>query len=246
MNNNNKQFFWEVKEFFNKKPILEQKNEKKDILKTIKEVVSSNMNSQVFDTKSAKQNIINSSKDIKTTTNYLLNNYNSISAKQTPNSIGKAPNKVSNLFNLYEMMGPNTPSSTGNVGRPRNMQANPDSASAEMVNVNPPPSSVSGYISRTRPIVAGTNASTEDQTQSPLTQDQKDLKQTVDASGNPITAVDPSANSAEESKEEKLERQKNSLLDAASRGGPGFGKVRDPMRASSNEILYGHSVKAYR
>jgi len=262
MSNNNKQFFWEVKQFFNKKPILEQKTQKKDVLKTIKEVVSSNMNSKSVNLNDVRQNIANSSQNIKNTANYLLHNYQSTNAKETPNRIGNAPNKVNNLFNLYEMMGPNAPSSTAPVGRPRTTTDTVDSSSSSMAQVNPPSASVSGYPARTqRSVLPGTNAQTV--TQNEINQQAKELKQALGdstdvtptasapaantATNSTTNTATPAANSQQESQEDKLQRQKDDLLASFDSDTSQYnGRIRNPLNASKNEILYGHSVRAYR
>lgn len=100
MDKNNKQHYWEVKDFLNKKP-LNEGSKKPNLKNSIIEILSST-NSEKNNLTEVNKKIINSSIDAKNKTMHLLDSYTSQIKKQTPNSQGSAKNIVSNLFNVNE------------------------------------------------------------------------------------------------------------------------------------------------
>ena len=101
MNKNNRQQYWEVKDFLTKKPLNESSN-KPNLKKSIVEILSATKPVGQNNLNEINKKIINSSNDVKNKTTNLLNSYTDQIKKQTPNSKGSAKNIVSNLFNVNE------------------------------------------------------------------------------------------------------------------------------------------------
>lgn len=102
-NKNNRQFFWEVKQFFNGNSLNEsKKTPQKGILDTVKGVMGSRSNIDGPNSYAVREAIKHSSSGLKNLTSNLLYNYGSQKIKDQTNSPGNSKNSVSNLFNLSE------------------------------------------------------------------------------------------------------------------------------------------------
>jgi len=104
MYNNNRQFFWEVKQFLTKPKLNESVNVKQpSLLDAVKNVISSSSNTSVPPI-SAVDGIVNSGGELKHKTSLLLNSFPNKMEKQNPSSVAYTKNLTSNMFNLNEQM----------------------------------------------------------------------------------------------------------------------------------------------
>lgn len=102
-NKNNRQYFWEVKQFFNKPQLNEAKKPTiNGILDTVKGVLNSNFNVREPNSFAIREGIRNSSSQIKNMTSDLLNQYGSKRSSEMPNNASQTKNITSNLFNVNE------------------------------------------------------------------------------------------------------------------------------------------------
>lgn len=101
-NKNNRQFFWEVKQFFNKPQLNESATPKPDLLNTVKSIMSSDRGIDGGTEFKVREGIINSGRDLKQKTADLLDSYSHKKYTQTPLSSGKGQNRTGNLFNINE------------------------------------------------------------------------------------------------------------------------------------------------
>ena len=102
-NKNNRQYFWEVKQFFNKPQLNEAKKPTTNgILDTVKGVLNSNFNVREPNSFAIREGIRNSSSQIKNMTSDLLNQYGSKRSSEMPNNASQTKNITSNLFNINE------------------------------------------------------------------------------------------------------------------------------------------------
>jgi hypothetical protein len=102
-NKNNKQYFWEVKQFFNKPQLNEAKKPTTNgILDTVKGVLNSNFNVREPNSFAIREGIKNSSSQIKNMTSNLLDQYGSKRSAEMPSNVSQPKNITSNLFNINE------------------------------------------------------------------------------------------------------------------------------------------------
>lgn len=102
-NKNNRQYFWEVKQFFNKPQLNEAKKPTTNgILDTVKGVLNSNFNVREPNSFAIREGIRNSSSQIKNMTSNLLNQYGSKRSSEMPSNVSQTKNITSNLFNINE------------------------------------------------------------------------------------------------------------------------------------------------
>jgi hypothetical protein len=101
MDKNNKQHYWEVKDFLYKKPLSEDVS-KPNLKNSISEILSKSSSNTFFELNEINKKIINSSNDLQNRSLSLLNHFSKSVEKQTPISKGNAKNIVSNLFNINE------------------------------------------------------------------------------------------------------------------------------------------------
>ena len=98
-NNKNKQFYWEVKDFLNRKqPIAQTKPS--SLKNTINNIMESKFNTSEVNYEESKNSIVNSSTDAKIGAIRLLNSFDYNMHKQKPNSNTSSKNIITNLFNI--------------------------------------------------------------------------------------------------------------------------------------------------
>jgi hypothetical protein len=100
-NKQNKQFYWEVKEFLErKKPV--QKAPQSSLNGVVRNIMESNYNKigpNYYETKDA---IINSSRSTQRAVSDVLNNYSYNMILQNPSCKGYSANITSNIFNIVK------------------------------------------------------------------------------------------------------------------------------------------------
>lgn len=101
-NKNNRQFFWEVKQFFNKPQLNESTTPKPDLLNTVKNILSADKGLDGGNAFRVREGIVNSGYDLKQKTSNLLNNFSDKKINQSPISISHGSNITSNIFNINE------------------------------------------------------------------------------------------------------------------------------------------------
>lgn len=101
-NNNNKQFFWEVKDFLGKNHHPKPSPKQPDILSTINEVVNFKTNKQSPNLYEVKDSILNSSSSTKKAVNRVLNSYKQKLNLEQNNCKAYSNNITTNMFNLFK------------------------------------------------------------------------------------------------------------------------------------------------
>jgi hypothetical protein len=117
-NKQNRQFYWEVKDFFAGKALNESKKSvsKPNILRDIKNVMNSVKPLSETEKREAFRGYSQISNEVKNKTSQMLNAYNEKINVEKPFSKGNAANYTTNLFNLNEQLAASTMGSGNNLG----------------------------------------------------------------------------------------------------------------------------------
>ena len=100
-NNNNKQFFWQVKDFMSKTQPA-PKPKQNSLLNNVKNVMNSTANTSKPNIYEAKHGIVNSSRETKQAVSNVLNTVKNSMDKQAPSCKAYTNNIISNPFNLFK------------------------------------------------------------------------------------------------------------------------------------------------
>jgi hypothetical protein len=105
-NKQNRQFYWEVKDFFAGKALNESKKpvSKPNILRDIKNVMNSSKPLSEMEKREAFKGYAQISKEVQNKTSQMLNAYSEKMQAQKPFSKGNAANYTTNMFNLNEQL----------------------------------------------------------------------------------------------------------------------------------------------
>ena len=101
-NNNNKQFFWQVKDFLTRSNEPNFVKKPPSLVSSVKEVVNFNKNKFGPNIYEARSSIVQSSGQTKAAVSNVLNTFNSKIEKQKAENKAYSNNFTSNLFNLFK------------------------------------------------------------------------------------------------------------------------------------------------
>lgn len=101
-NNNNKQFYWKVKDFLQKKPDVAPPQKPNSLLGAVNKVMNSSANIRTPNIYEAKDGIVSSSRQAKQAASNVLNTFNNAMEKQKASCKGYSNNITSNMFNLFK------------------------------------------------------------------------------------------------------------------------------------------------
>jgi len=98
-NKQNRQFYWEVKEFLERKQPV-QKAPQSSLNGVVRNIMESHVNTVEPNYYETKEAIVNSSRNMQQAVSNVLNNYSYKMILQNPLHKGQASNITSNLFNI--------------------------------------------------------------------------------------------------------------------------------------------------
>ena len=101
-NNNNKQFFWQVKDFLGKNHQPKTSPKPSSLVTTVKDVMSFNKNTTGPNIYEARDGIINGSRNVKQAVSNVLNVHDQKMQVEKPSCKAYTNNVTSNLFNLFK------------------------------------------------------------------------------------------------------------------------------------------------
>ena len=99
-NNNNKQFFWQVKDFLGKKQEPKVNSKSSNLIGTVKDVMAFGANANRPNIHEARNGIVNSSQNTKHAVSNVLNSHDQKMQAEKPSCKAYSNNITSNLFNL--------------------------------------------------------------------------------------------------------------------------------------------------
>lgn len=100
-NKNNRQFYWQVKDFLTKKPDVQPKPQN-TLVNTVKSVINNNMNRASANIDQARQGIANSSGATKNAVSNILNMHDANMQREKSPHKGYTNNVTSNIFNIFK------------------------------------------------------------------------------------------------------------------------------------------------
>ena len=101
-NKNNRQFFWQVKDFMSKTPSSTPKPKQNSLVNTVTNVINSSANTTKPNIHEAKYGIVNSSRNTKQAVSNVLDTVKNSMDKQAPSCKAYTKNIISNPFNLFK------------------------------------------------------------------------------------------------------------------------------------------------
>lgn len=254
-NKQDRQFFWNVKDFLGKRSDPKPFTNTSPIHDSIKNVMS-----QTKPVPVPVNEIVNSSTDIKNAAMNLLNAFGKSHTKQLPQDKNRAKNITTNIFNLHEMTRKavsNMPSPGGVLTRTQENEFTfRPFYETQPENENPgekPESAPNPGLASDDASLAGTNINTLDYVDMNLNLGAVRRKTTLpgvkaNVPDAPFMLQSPKEPSPPSIKTTPVPSIKPAKVDAPQPSSFGADpvKLRSPLRATNNEILYGHSRRAYR
>jgi hypothetical protein len=101
-NTNNKQFFWQVKDFMTKRHEPKVNKQPTSLQKSVMNVMNGSANVKGPNIYEARNGIVNSSRQAKDSVRHVMNIIQTVNEKQQPISKLYSKNIVSNPFNLFK------------------------------------------------------------------------------------------------------------------------------------------------
>lgn len=245
-NKQDRQFFWKVKDFLNGSSNPGQMAPTNSLKDAASKVMAANIQTAVNEVK-------NTSSDIQNQTNKMLNMYSNSVNKQKASSIRNSNNITANLFNLSEQMYAPTMSSAGTLRQTR-----------KGFYYTPKPSTQTDTSSVTQETSGSVSPTQDNPTQQamPTFTNYRALNLSLGQikPNSAVVGVKPQAN-VESSEEKTKDTQTpsmgsdvnvsiNDLMDIAKKAEKNKTtdpkNLSNPLEASSNEIIFGHSSGAYK